>query len=279
TEQVLADSGISVHPPKCTISAGLTKVSVIPVQPHIHQSDVEGSDDKITEEEDDEEKEESGKSIESEVEETGDLGVRFEGISKSDEGSKGEEGNESDKSEPAGVESENQASTNIFHDTEEAVLELPAEGASRTKGGIMRGQATGNVFSMADGDDVMPGKMKADGLVKIYKSCPGDINELFVSPSMWHSHVKTLAKVSDYPAMQAWLEGGDNAPDDEEVWGYSKISYHFKDLNEYLKEQDSMRGKKGKGKVAQNMEGDAKKSKKRVVEKGETSKLRKSSKK
>ena len=107
-----------------------------------------------------------------------------------------------------------------------------------------------------------------------------ELIQLFVSPSMWHSHVKILSKVSDYPALQEWLEGGDSAPDDEEVWGYNKISYNFKDLNEYMKEQDYMRDKRGKG--TQNVEGNAKKSKKKVVEKGESSKLsklRKSSKK
>lgn len=35
---------------------------------------------------------------------------------------------------------------------------------------------------MADASDVMPGKIKAEGLVKIYKSCPDDIKE--VKPDM-----------------------------------------------------------------------------------------------
>ena len=126
-----------------------------------------------------------------------------------------------------------------------------------------------------------------------------DLIHLFVSPSMWHSHVKNMSRVSEYPAMQAWFEGGEGALDDQEVWGYSKISYGFKDLKEYFDDQDEARDKKGKGrgkgKGTQNVadkdmadkdvgdkDGGSKKKKKKVVEKGESSKistLRKSSKK
>ena len=108
-----------------------------------------------------------------------------------------------------------------------------------------------------------------------------------------------MSRVSEYPAMQAWFEGGEGALDDQEVWGYSKISYGFKDLKEYFDDQDEARDKKGKGrgkgKGTQNVadkdmadkdvgdkDGGSKKKKKKVVEKGESSKistLRKSSKK
>ena len=48
--------------------------------------------------------------------------------------------------------------------------------------------------------------------------------------------------------MQMWLEEGDNAPDDMELWGMEKTSYTFNDLAEYLESQDRMKAKKGKGK-------------------------------
>ena len=47
----------------------------------------------------------------------------------------------------------------------------PLEGASRTVGGVIRGQARGNVFSLADAPDAMQDRFQAKGLVKVYKSC------------------------------------------------------------------------------------------------------------
>lgn len=37
-------------------------------------------------------------------------------------------------------------------------------------GGIIRGQATGNVFSLADASDIMHDRIQPQGLVKVYKS-------------------------------------------------------------------------------------------------------------
>jgi hypothetical protein len=98
-----------------------------------------------------------------------------------------------------------------------------------------------------------------------------DLIKLFVSPSMWHSHVKKLARVPNYPLMQEWLEGGDNAPDDMEVWGFTKISYNFVDLMAYFDSYDQ--SKAGKGKKKQNVKQDdgGSKKKKKNVEKGEGS--------
>ena len=75
------------------------------------------------------------------------------------------------------------------------------------------------------------------------------IVEIFVSKTMWHSHVhKYFKNIADYAEMQMWLEEGDNAPDDMELWGMEKTSYTFNDLAEYLESQDRMKAKKGKGK-------------------------------
>jgi hypothetical protein len=79
--------------------------------------------------------------------------------------------------------------------------------------------------------------------------------ELFVSKSMWHSHVNYYFKnIADYPEMQMWLDGADGAPDDLELWGVKKSTYYFTDLAAYLVEQDKLRAQKGKGK-AQGMDG------------------------
>jgi hypothetical protein len=75
-----------------------------------------------------------------------------------------------------------------------------------------------------------------------------DIIRLFLSPSMWHSHVKKLSKVSDYPLMQEWLEGGVNAPDNDAVWGFSKPNYTFVELLGYFVQQDEIKAGEGKGK-------------------------------
>lgn len=55
---------------------------------------------------------------------------------------------------------------------------LPSEGASRSVGGIIRGQATGNTFSFADDSELMSDRIQAQGLVKVYKSCIDAIGEV-----------------------------------------------------------------------------------------------------
>ncbi len=74
--------------------------------------------------------------------------------------------------------------------------------------------------------------------------------ELCISKTMWHSHVhKYFKNIADYPQMQIWLEGGDDAPADLDLWGFAKTAYSFNDLAAYLKEQDKLKAKKGKGKA------------------------------
>lgn len=84
-----------------------------------------------------------------------------------------------------------------------------------------------------------------------------DVVKLFVSPSMWHSHVKKLARVPDYPMMQEWLEGGEGAPDDLTVWGYTKQNgYNFMDLKGYFEKQDEKAASKGKKKQQKGADDD-----------------------
>ena len=92
-----------------------------------------------------------------------------------------------------------------------------------------------------------------------------DIIQLFISKSYFHSHYKKyFSKVSNYPDMVDWLEGGPNAPSDEDIWGEVKGSYNFKDLGAFIEEQEMkmkrMRRKgKGKGKGDKEAEGGSKK--------------------
>ena len=79
------------------------------------------------------------------------------------------------------------------------------------------------------------------------------IVELFVSKTMWHSHVQRFFKnIGDYPEMQMWLEGADGAPDDIELWGFTKASYTFNDLSTYMENINKLRKSKGKGKMKEN---------------------------
>jgi hypothetical protein len=105
------------------------------------------------------------------------------------------------------------------------------------------------------------------------KPSMSELITLFVSPSMWHSHVKKMAKVPNYPAMQEWLEGGESAPDDMSVWGFSKTNYNFTDLKGYFDKQDEIAAVKGKRKKSVAVDdGDAnKKKKKKSGEKGKNS--------
>jgi hypothetical protein len=50
------------------------------------------------------------------------------------------------------------------------MADLPSEGASRTTGGILRGNAAGNVFSHGDAPDLLKDSVSVWGKVKLYKS-------------------------------------------------------------------------------------------------------------
>jgi len=100
----------------------------------------------------------------------------------------------------------------------------------------------------------------ADGSWSGRKLTGADLIQLFVSKSFWHSHYRPLfSKVSNHPDMIKWLEGDNDRPSDEVVWGYKKGSYQFKDLKAYLEQHEKKKGK-GKGKDEKS-EGSSKKKK------------------
>ena len=95
---------------------------------------------------------------------------------------------------------------------------------------------------------VYEGKV-ADGSWNGRKLTGVDLIQLFISKSFWHSHYKPMfSKISNYPEMLNWLEGGKDRLSDEVLWGHKKGTYHFKDLRVYMEEYEKKKGK-GKGKV------------------------------
>ncbi|TFK31937.1 hypothetical protein BDQ12DRAFT_701384 [Crucibulum laeve] len=109
-------------------------------------------------------------------------------------------------------------------------------------------------------------KHKLDELCKanawnMKKPSNKEVIELVIGKSIFH-------KISEYPDMKEWLEGGENPPDDIDVWGFQKTgSYIFRDLFEYI-EPSKVKGKgKKRGKEA---EGGKEKEKKDKSKKGLT---------
>lgn len=75
-----------------------------------------------------------------------------------------------------------------------------------------------------------------------------EIRQIFVSKSVWHAqYIPCFQDISKHEEMVRWLEDdGSENDDDEDLWGYKKVIYHFSDLKEWLEER-----KKGKGKEKQ----------------------------
>jgi hypothetical protein len=99
--------------------------------------------------------------------------------------------------------------------------------------------------------------------------------DLFISKTMFFSfYRRAFSKVSKFPQMVKWLQGGEDAPNDVEVWGYEKGLYNFTDLLEFLEgpqasdESDSDSGEemgKGKGKGKAKVKGEGGQKRKRDV--------------
>ena len=62
-----------------------------------------------------------------------------------------------------------------------------------------------------------------------------DLIECFIPKMFWHDYYKpSFTKLSSYPTMVSWLEGGDDVPSNVEAWGVEKSAYVFKDLIEFI---------------------------------------------
>ena len=92
----------------------------------------------------------------------------------------------------------------------------------------------------------------------VKKPINSDIILLFASKSYWHSYmVKAFHDISHHAILQQWLEGGDDAPEDAEVWGTTQTTYNFIDLQK----EKERRNSKGKAKD-DNKSAESKKKKK-----------------
>jgi hypothetical protein len=92
-----------------------------------------------------------------------------------------------------------------------------------------------------------------------------EIRQIFVSKSVWHAqYIPCFQDISKHEEMMEWLQDSSSEDDDDEnVWGFKKVAYHFSDLKEWLEEK-----KKGKGKqkVVKKRKTEEKVSKKKKVD-------------
>jgi hypothetical protein len=94
-----------------------------------------------------------------------------------------------------------------------------------------------------------------------------EVRQIFVSKSVWHAqYIPCFQDISKHEEMVEWLEGsGGSENDDENVWGFKKVAYHFSDLKEWLEEKKKAKGK-GKQKMVKKKKTEEKVSKKKKVD-------------
>ena len=93
-----------------------------------------------------------------------------------------------------------------------------------------------------------------------------EIRQIFVSKSVWHAqYIPCFQDISKHEEMVQWLEDSGSGDDDEDVWGYKKVAYHFVDLKEWLEEKKKEKGK-GKQKAVKKKKTEEKVSKKKKVD-------------
>jgi hypothetical protein len=77
-------------------------------------------------------------------------------------------------------------------------------------------------------------KRLAEGTWTFKRPTAKHLNEMFTSKSNWHQYyVHAFQDLSDFPDMLLWLEQGDGALSNAEVWGVDKDNFQFKDMDSY----------------------------------------------
>ncbi len=85
-----------------------------------------------------------------------------------------------------------------------------------------------------------------------------EIWQIFVSKSVWHAqYIPCFQDITKHEEMVTWLED-DGSENDEDLWGYKKMTYHFSDLKEWLEDRKKAIGK-GKQKEKERKKKEAKK--------------------
>ena len=93
-----------------------------------------------------------------------------------------------------------------------------------------------------------------------------EICHIFVSKSVWHAqYIPCFQDISKHEEMMEWLEDNESG-NDEDIWGFKKVAYHFSDLKEWLEEKKKDKGKK-KQKEGKKKKKEEKVSKKKLVSK------------
>ena len=93
-----------------------------------------------------------------------------------------------------------------------------------------------------------------------------EIRQIFVSKSVWHAqYIPCFQDISKHEEMVQWLKDSGSGDDDEDVWGYKKVAYHFVDLKEWLEEKQKEK-EKGKQKAVKKKKTEEKVSKKKKVD-------------
>ncbi len=87
------------------------------------------------------------------------------------------------------------------------------------------------------------------------------ITDIFIGKSQWFNWNKVFVKVRRYDNMVKWLNGGEDSPDDKDVWKGELDDYTLKNLKTWLDNGGKLVDK-GKGKAA----GDEDKKKKKKKE-------------
>ena len=90
-----------------------------------------------------------------------------------------------------------------------------------------------------------------------------EIWQICVSKSVWHAqYIPCFQDISKHEETVEWLQDSGSG-DDENVWGFKKVAYHFSDLKEWL---EGKRKGKEKQKVVKKEKTEEKGSKKKKID-------------
>lgn len=93
-----------------------------------------------------------------------------------------------------------------------------------------------------------------------------EVRQIFVSKSVWHGqYVPCFQDITNHQEMVEWLEDSGSESDDEGVWGFKKMIYHFLDLKEWLEQKKKVKQKEMKKKKTEEKVSKRKKTENKVV--------------
>jgi hypothetical protein len=93
------------------------------------------------------------------------------------------------------------------------------------------------------------------------KATEKSITDIFIGKSQWFNWNKVFIKVRRYDNMVKWLNGGEDSPDDIDVWKGERYDYNLENLKMWLDNGGKLVDK-GKGKAGGDEDKKKKKKKK-----------------